>query len=203
MENDLVGKISQLEATELRQIVLGLCLDPKNKEAVTEHIKLLAKEGEKKSTEPQPTRPSSGSGQAAASFHSQGPEQPKKRARRTSAVNVTPYTRRKCENCDSWFAAIDNADEACKFHPGMFKSDLHVSSSYLTCTATGTTILDAAALIWNTLDDGSEPADWDDKIGRELFPHGFRWTCCGLNGPDCSPCVAQYHVARPKDTYTI
>lgn len=64
-------------------------------------------------------------------------------------------------------------------------------------------VLDPGALVWSRLNDGSVPSDWDNGHSRKLFPHGFRWTCCGGLGPNCSPCVAQYHVSRPRDTYGV
>ncbi|KAK8069947.1 hypothetical protein PG994_006563 [Apiospora phragmitis] len=165
MEQELFEKICQLEATELRQVLLGLCLDPKNKESVIKHIKLLPREEATRSTEPQQSKPSSSSVQPnpGAQNHSAG--ESSKHSRRTSSVFTTPYTRQKCENCDFWFTAIDNADRACKFHPGMLKQGFSIIYVYLTSTAIGHTVLDPSALIWNILGDGSAPSDWDNENG--------------------------------------
>lgn len=130
MENGLFEGICQLDATELRQIVLGLCLDPKNKEAVAKYIKLLPKEGATKPVQPQPSEPSTSSAQAAPNAENHSPENPKRHASRRSSVHTTPYTRQKCENCDFWFTAIDNADKACRFHPGKRESGLDIIPSY-------------------------------------------------------------------------
>ncbi|KAK8053048.1 hypothetical protein PG996_012349 [Apiospora saccharicola] len=184
MEDDLFEKIYQLDATELRQIVLGLCLDPKNKEAVAKHIKLLPKEGAAKPAQPQSSKPTTIPAEPAPAAQSQNPEGTERPTSRRSSVHTTPYTRRKCENCDFWFTAIDNAEKACKFHPG----DM---------------IIDPGTNVWSTLWDGSVPSDWDNEHGRQMFPRGFRWTCCGGIGPNCFPCVEQYHVSRPKDTYAV
>lgn len=119
MENGLFERVCQLDATELRQVVLGLCLNPKNKEAVLKHIKLLPREGATKPAQPQPSNPATGSAQPAPGAQNHPPQGAKTHTSRRSSVHTTPYTRQKCENCDFWFTAIDNADKACRFHPGM------------------------------------------------------------------------------------
>ncbi|KAK6845987.1 hypothetical protein PG987_001175 [Apiospora arundinis] len=182
MGDDFMAKIYKLEAGDLRQIVLGLCLEPKNKDAALKHMKLLRSE-----SQPNPDHTSSQStswNTWPPAPDAQGNSSGRDHARRRSSANTTPYTRQKCQNCDLWFTAIDNADRACRFHPGK-------------------SILDPTALVWKALQDGSIPSDWDSENGRKLFSHGFRWTCCGGMFKQSPACVSQYHVAVEKDTYAV
>ncbi|KAK7975748.1 pectate lyase a [Apiospora arundinis] len=117
MGDDFMAKIYKLEAGDLRQIVLGLCLEPKNKDAALKHMKLLRSESQP-NPDHTPSQSTSWNTWPPAP-DAQGNSSGRDHARRRSSANTTPYTRQKCQNCDLWFTAIDNADRACRFHPAL------------------------------------------------------------------------------------
>ncbi|KAK8098165.1 uncharacterized protein PG998_013651 [Apiospora kogelbergensis] len=204
MADDFVTQVCNLGTDDLRQIVLGLCLEPKNKDAVVRHVMAMRKQnGGSGSGHGQvpPSQPSAGSRQQqrpapAAETRTSNTAGPTHNAtvnangngighrRRRSSVHTTPYTRQRCQNCVLWFTAIDNIANGCKFHPG-------------------TPHLDPNAYVWSTFNDGSTPYDWNNDHGRKMFPNGFRWSCCGGLFSTPSHCVAQLHVAQDPDTFAI
>jgi len=216
MADDFVAKICKLDASDLRQIVLGLCIDPDNKDAAAKHMKLLSKEnGGTSGHKQKPPQPSASSQTKDNNSAGASNSNNKGGTKRRSSVHTTPYTRQKCENCDLCFTAIDNAEKACTFHPGkkihssfqivfLFLFPLFLYNSLTTSaaatTTTGKPFLDPSTLIWSNL---SNPHNWDNEAGHKMFPNGFRWSCCGGLCSTSSTCVAQYHVARDKDTYAV